>query len=312
MFLQFQFLAILASMLVSQDTAGTVFQRTITPAELELYRSTRPIVEYSTEELLAAYPELSHLQFESGQDRLDPLLRDVGERVATMFQDLPNTASREDVHRLYRNLGFRQEASTREEYEYLFLARSRGGRMGWDEVRTGHDGKPVPFDQQKGTGFLTSGYAGLGYFFHPQQQSSSRYHYLGRESSKARLHVVAFAQKAENAAFLGSITVDEVAYPLLFQGLAWVDPNSNQIVRMRVGLLAPRSDLGLYRQDTEIWFTEIRFNDIKRAVWLPREVVVTTEWKNRMFRNRHRYSNYRLFTVETYEKHELPAAPPQP
>lgn len=71
---------------------------------------------------------------------------------------------------------------------------------------------------------------------------------------------------------------------------------------MRVGLLAPRPDIGLYRQDTEIWFREVRFDDVKRGVWLPHEVVVNIECKNRMFRNRHRYSDYRLFTVETLRK----------
>ncbi len=305
-------LIILVSMLLSQERAADALQRGITPAELELYRATKPIVAYSREELLAGYPELSHVQFELDQDRLDPMLREIGERVAMMFQDLPNTASHEDVHRLYRALGFKQEASSRESYDYLFLAHSQSDRMGWDEVRTGHDGNPIPYEKLKGKGFLTSGYAGLGYFFHPQQQPGSRFRYVGTESSKARLQVIAFAQKPESADLLGRITTEETAYPLLFQGLAWVDPDTHQIVRMRVGLLAPRPDLGLYRQDTEIWFREIRFDDVKRGVWLPHEVVVNIEYKNRMFRNRHRYSDYRLFTVETYEKRERPAAAPQP
>jgi thiol:disulfide interchange protein len=44
--------------------------------------------------------------------------------------------------------------------------------------------------------------------------------------------------------------------------------------------------------------------------WLPREVKVTIGWKGRTFRNLHRYSNYRLFSVETYEKRSpIPGQP---
>jgi hypothetical protein len=39
---------------------------------------------------------------------------------------------------------------------------------------------------------------------------------------------------------------------------------------------------------------------------------VTIMYGSKLYRNRHRYSNYQLFTVETFEKHEKPVARPQP
>ncbi len=286
--------------------------KSISPAEVALYRGAKHVIEFSPEELRAAYPELANLRFDPDQDLLGPLLRKVGERVETMFRDLPNTASREDVHRDYRNLGFRQQGSTSQTFSYLFLARRPEEGKGWIEVRTDRNGKPVLDAQLRRGGFLTSGFAGLGYLLHPLQQSGSLYRHLGRDDSKTGALVIAFAQRAESADILGSLTLDGVAHPLLFQGLVWVDPQSYQIIRMRTGLLAPRTDLGLYRQDTEIWFTEVRFEDRNRSLWMPHEVLVTIEWKNGVFRNRHRYSDYRLFTVETFEKRELPTRGARP
>jgi hypothetical protein len=283
----------------------------ITPAEVALYRQARPIVELSQAELRSAYPELKHLQFDLNRERLGPLLRALGERVETMFQDLPNTASREDVRREFRSLGYRQEGSKSQTFNYLFLPRRPDEGAGWIEVRTDRNGKPIPLTELTDGGFLTSGFAGLGYFLHPKQQSGTHFRYLGRDMSKAEAHVIAFAQDVESSNILGSFIADGVAHPLLFQGIAWIDPQSYLIIRMHTGLLAPRGDLGLYRQDTDLWFAEVRFDDRKRTLWLPREVVVTIQWKNRVFTNRHRYSNYRLFTVETHEKRELPT-PRQP
>ena len=292
---------------------GVAAAQTLTQAEIELYRGARSIVEFSQEELLKAYPELKYVTFDFDQEQLDPLLDDVGKRIESMFHDLPNTASREDVRQEYSGFGGREHGVARNIYNYLFLTPTSLESNAWDEVRSDSKGRPIPYEQLRGAGFLTSGYAGLGYFFHPRQQPGSVFRYLGRSTFKTREHVVAFAQKADSADCLGSFKADGVPHGLLFQGLAWIDPQNNQILRMRTELLAPRSDLGLYRQGTEIWFVEVRFKEPDRGLWLPREVIVTIEYKNRSFRNRHNYSDYRLFTVESYEKRERPAAaaPPQ-
>jgi hypothetical protein len=48
-----------------------------------------------------------------------------------------------------------------------------------------------------------------------------------------------------------------------------------------------------------------------RSFWLPREVVVTSTYRNEVFRNRHRYTKYQLFTVESWDKVKVPL-PPSP
>jgi hypothetical protein len=43
----------------------------------------------------------------------------------------------------------------------------------------------------------------------------------------------------------------------------------------------------------------VKFKGMSRGLWLPMEVVVTIKLQGYFFRNRHRCSQYRLFTVES-------------
>ena len=53
------------------------------------------------------------------------------------------------------------------------------------------------------------------------------------------------------------------------------------------------------RETTEVRYAEVHFKNASSSFWLPREVVVTVEWKDKLVRNAHRYSDFHLFNVET-------------
>jgi hypothetical protein len=96
--------------------------------------------------------------------------------------------------------------------------------------------------------------------------------------------------------------------------VAWIDPTNFQILRLRTDLLAPQSEIRLQKQTTEIHFQKVSFKEIATAFWVPQEVSVIVDWKGRVYRNWHRYSDYKLFNVETKEERKaasLPAPPDQ-
>ena len=47
-----------------------------------------------------------------------------------------------------------------------------------------------------------------------------------------------------------------------------------------------------------------------RPFWLPRKVAVTVEWEHRIYRTRHSYSDYKLFSDETREDKKEIVSPP--
>lgn len=154
---------------------------------------------------------------------------------------------------------------------------------------------------------MSSGFAGLVLVFHPGL-SSSRFRLLGRQRTAPNCYLVGFAQRPESAQPWDKFMTPLMLAPasIMYQGLAWVDPRNHQIVRMRTDLLAPRRDVLLARQTTEIWFSEVRFSSNPQEFWMPREVLVTIEYNGQTYRNRHLYSDYLVFMVESKDKLEQP------
>ena len=162
--------------------------------------------------------------------------------------------------------------------------------------------------------FLTSGFASVSLHFHPKHQFGCRFRYLGRQRSEPYAHVIAFAQKPGVSDIVCTFSTELRPAPaqLLYQGFVWVDPHSYQIVRLWESLLAPRTDVFLASANSDVRFSEVRFQSVTAAFWLPREVVVTLFFYGQLFRNRHRYSEYQVATVAVEEKIAPPVVKKKP
>jgi len=260
-------------------------------------------------ELHRLFPsELADLEFDHNQDGLSLLLQKAGEKVEAFFRYFTNTYSKEQV-RLQR---FRwdgvEEASASKDYRYLILSHAGEEVISFEEDRVDSKGNPLTQDETFGF-FISAGYATLTLYIHPSHQMGSRFRYLGRQTSKHRAYVIAFAQKPEAGDYLStySSNIFLESTRLLVQGIAWVDPDTYQIVRMRTNLLATEDPVSLREQTADIQFSEVRFKDMPQSFWLPRDVQVS--WKlagGKSFSNRHRYSDYQLFTIESYDKIDRP------
>lgn len=268
----------------------------------------KTVIDMTAAELRLLFPSApADLSFDPNQDELSFLLWKVGEKVEAFFRDFSNTSSKEQVRLQRFNYNGRKENSTSQEFNYLILSHS--GKAGLELVEDRVDRKGRP-SSTKGTSgfFISAGYAGLSLYFRPSHQPGSRFRYLGRQTSEPRAHVIAFAQKTEAGEYLSGYSDANYleSTGLLLQGIAWVDPDTLQIVRMRTNLLATEHPVHLMEQTTDIRFSEVHFDGIRQSFWLPREVVVSFKVAGKTYLNRHRYSEYKLFTVESYDKINQP------
>ena len=265
--------------------------------------NAKTIVDLSTGELRHLYrTELRDVAFDPSQKAVGTILWKVGQNVEAFFRNIPNTASKELILSQRLKLGGQIEATVTSYYNYLLLVRPDREVARFQEDRSDSKGNPVNF-QRLSEFIVTSGFAGHCFFFHPGHQDGSRFRYLGREASESHALVIAFAQKPEVGDYLAYIGAKELT-PVLLQGLVWIDPDSYQILRMRTDLLEPDQKDGVARQTTEIWLGEVRFDGTPQPFWLPREVRVTIEWAwaQRIFRNVHTYTDYKLFSVSSFDK----------
>jgi hypothetical protein len=86
---------------------------------------------------------------------------------------------------------------------------------------------------------------------------------------------------------------------LLVQGLAWIDSKSFQMLRIMTWLLAPRTDINLSAATSTVDFYPVQPSGTERVLWLPRDVTLWVRFRDIYIRNTHRYSNFKLFRVES-------------
>jgi hypothetical protein len=271
------------------------------------------VVDLPTSELLKKYPEeLLNLVFAPNGTELAPLLERVGQNVEGFFLNLPNSLSKERIRHESLKADGKVSDHVEQDVEYmLFLQKGEAGNK-WKEERTNSRGKPATLKHLPGESFVSSGFALECILFLPSYQKTLRLRYLGRQSSEPYAHLIAFAQDPGKGGIAGVFQAPGVSVTIWRQGLVWVDPQTFQIIRMKSDLLEPKPEAGLMRETTDIWYREFQFGPNRPSLWLPREVVVSFKYGSHAYRNIHRYSDYRLFTVESYEKHEPVKRPQTP
>ena len=260
-------------------------------------KEPRSVIEWTLPEFLKAMPELQGLQPAASQDRLADLLAATSQNVKAFFADLPNLSAHE---RIDMDLVGENE-HLKEEFNYLAMPRAGAAAVALNEYRTnsgGHPAEPVAVEH----GFVTKGFVAMVGHFHPAYLADSQFRYLGTQKMDGlQTDVVCFAQIPGKARMRESLRTDLRLLEVLVQGVAWIDSQSFHIIRMRTEKLEPYYDPDLRSETTESHFTELRFKGVPQPFWLPEEVTVTVDWKGVEFENRHHYSQYEVFRVDTEE-----------
>jgi hypothetical protein len=264
-----------------------------------------------TPEQVRSCPELRRLQPAESQQGLPELLGGVGERVAAFFGDFPNVACTEEIVSGPCSIARKTCGTTFEsKFQYLLVGHYVEGQRVMTEYRADKKGRPIDrVEVGGGRGYyapmLTSGFAAAPLLhFHPQNAVASRFRYFGRQRVDGKeTDVVGFAEIPQEYCCATKLGVEHHEVKVFVQGLAWIDAATRQILRIHTFLLAPRPDVGLEGQTTQIEYSAVRFPETPAAFWLPTKAVVDIFLHSGLhrahFRNIHRYSHFKLFRVST-------------
>ena len=276
----------------AQIESGKKIQATYAKAQSSL---SQPI-DY----LRRKVPELHGLEPAADQKPLEPILTAVGKDVQEFFQNFQNTASLERIQQERLGRHEKVQETVHSKGRYLCLIRHEAWGPELEEYRANKGGTQGGLH---GLFMVTSGFVSVSLIFHPAYQPQTTFRYLGRQKIDGRnMHVIAFAQQPTKSRLRGAFKMGQVYRTTFSQGLAWVDPETYQIVRMRTDLLKPLAGVKLKRLTTEIDYGEVHFKHIAQGVWLPQQVTVTMAWNGKHLRNQHQYSDFKLFNVESIEK----------
>lgn len=273
------------------------------------FDGAEPYWELSLKKLKKVVPQLRQLRPSISQAALPAILRKVGLQINAMLPEIPNLVAHEEiVQRVYRG-PFSRGRPVRREYNYLILVRASDGVRTLVEHRTPiEDGAPI----SRRSFLTTTGFAFIWLTFDPANQAESRFRYLGTESVSGKTAlVVGFCQRPGHVTDPSVFTGFGRSVPVLFQGIAWIDPSSYRVLRIRSDILAPLPMIHLRSESSLVNFAVVRVPQVAAPLWLPQTAVIRVDVDGKVFQNNHQYSDYQLFEVKSRILTAPPSAPKQ-
>ena len=287
----------------------------VSASEQSYYANARPYIDEPLKQLIKQVPQLKNLRSAGNQQELPVILQKTGERVDDFFHHVIDLTAREEISlaRLRQETpASRPDLSSASVHDsYVILRHGNKDQAEIVEYRMAPNGSNFdPSVIMRGY-LVTSGFALSCNYFSTGFQPESTFRYLGDEEIGAQdTYVVGFAQQPGKATLSVRMRRRSGAPAhMLVQGVAWIDKSNFQIVRMRTDLLAPRMDVGLNQQTTEVTLSKIQLVDVATPLWLPSSVKVYVEFTTHngdvdeyfelSYRNEHRYTDYQRYRVSS-------------
>jgi len=268
----------------------------------EAYRRGEPITQWPLKKMLHQIPELKGLKPATDQSQLPRVLDQVSASLGRFVANFTNITALETIEETALGATARRKERI-EQFRYLILARPESGAFTLTEYRTDLKGREESGERLAPEFVKTTGFVSMALFFGPLEQPWSDFHHVGEQAiDGSPTEVVAFAEHVWPVAVTGHWLVGGRSVPLLVQGVAWIRSSDYQIIRMRTDLLAPIPPLT--RMTTKVSYAMSQIKGGPPDFWLPKQVEVTAIIGRAEFRNRHKYSDYRLFRVESVIKPE--------
>jgi len=98
-------------------------------------------------------------------------------------------------------------------------------------------------------------------------------------------------------------------YPAWLKGRAWISSTNYQILRVETDLMEPIAPIRLERAHTTITYQSIEFRKRNLQLWLPQRADIYLDFHGQRWCDRHRFSDFKLFVVDTEQHDKLPRNP---
>jgi hypothetical protein len=233
------------------------------------------------------------------QQALKAVLERTGAETSRFLEQFSEVKCTELVTQEKLDMKGKVEARQESTFDYLAILTSAGGNLSLSESRLAvKQGKKV----DKNVSLLVSnGFATLFLVFHPYYQGSFQFSALGEDVVGGRqLERVGF-QHIPGTRSPMAMVLRGREYPLDLQGTAWIEPGSGNIAKISAGLGNGLPDLGLQQLHTEVQFAPVAFRDVSETSWFPVVASIDVETPKQHWRNIHRFTDYKRFSVSTEE-----------
>lgn len=234
----------------------------------------------------------------------------ISAQVETFWKQVASVSCTESVVQLKIDPQKNKTLNSREAvYDYLVLLQLVGDDLRVEESRelqSESRKKKIKRPSHRPL-LLTNGFALALLIFHPRFQSSYVFEDLEPEERDGILfHRIGFEHvRGEDSP--SALMLEDRLYPLQWKGEAWIDTRSGHIARLVSALREPLTEIGLDQVEARVEYAPLDLSD--PTVWMPVEASIEAATEHQLWRNTHRFTDYRRFQVETDFRIEDPNQP---
>jgi hypothetical protein len=192
------------------------------------------------------------------------------------------------------------ELAEQSTYDYLVILTNAGGELSLDESRLPLK-QPTADRKRDISMLLSNGFATLFLVFHPYYVNSFEFTDAGAELLNGHNARKIRFQHIRNTRSIAALALRGREYPLEMSGTAWVDPETGDVLRIEAGIASTLEDIGMKSLQSQVTFAPVALRKDDPVHWLPAEAVVEVETPKQHWRNTHRFSAYKQFSVTTEE-----------
>ncbi len=149
----------------------------------------------------------------------------------------------------------------------------------------------------------TRGFPTLLLVFHPYYLEDYRYELDGQEQIGGRTLTRIKFEHIPGKRSTSALALRGRDYPLDLKGTAWVEPDTGVVRKMSAALVAPLDDLNLKTLNTDVVYEPEKFpNAPDQVFWLPVTATIEVETARQHWRNIHKFTGYKQFSVSSDSK----------
>jgi len=232
---------------------------------------------------------------------INQLLDRTSQRVSEFVDQFSNVKCIEQVTQQKLRPDGKVELEQQSAFDYLVILTNAGGDVSLNESRLPVKEAKVERRRQPVSMLLSNGFATLFLVFHPSYVNNFEFTDAGSDSIDGHPARKLQFQHVHNTRSVAALALRGREYPLELSGTAWVDPGTGNILRIEAGIASTLEDIGMKTLQSSVRFSPVAFTKDQSPFWFPVEAIVEVETPKQHWRNTHRFSTYKQFSVTTEE-----------
>lgn len=234
-------------------------------------------------------------------ESIDQLLDRAGRGVSGFLEKLADVTCNENVIQEKLSLKGKSEERVQSSFEYLVLPQNQGS-------------EPVLFESRQALReararknislLISNGFATQILIFHPYYQSAFTFERMPDVRLNGKNYAQVRFQHIKGRITPTALLLRGHEYPMSLSGTALIDPVAATVERITTELGANMEDLGLKTFRSEVEYAPVDFPHSTKIYQLPAQATIEVSTARQHWKNTHRFTNYRLFSVSVEQKDE--------